>query len=281
MITDDVIKTMFVNNPNGAGFMFNYNGSVEIHKGYMKVTDLLKALTDVDKRLGLTDKTLVLHFRIGTAGDNSPSNTHPFPVSHSLSCLQKTRTYVPLAVVHNGIISSVSPRNKTISDTMEFIMTVMSPLRKMDAKFYLNEDAKKLIYNLSNSKFAFLDSDGNYSTIGEFNTVDDVLFSNYSYYPYETYYNRDYWDKYTTDTDVKLMMLLDDDDGYIQLLDGTLISCIDYLLAEDGTLYEYDYSKDVAVKSYDTLRNHNGSNVKFNIDRADYYYINGGYSYDE
>lgn len=277
MMSDDIIETMFFNNPDGAGFMFNYNGSVEIHKGYMTCKDLLQALKRIDKRVNLKDKTVILHFRIGTHGGNVASNTHPFPISANLAALQKTTAFVPLAVAHNGIIP-ITTRDKKISDTMEFILTVLAPLRKIKRDFYKNPDAHELIYNIAFSKFAFLDSDGNYSTIGEFNTVDNILYSNYSYRTYVNYNTRDYWDKYSVVDDAAPLMWLTDDDGYIRLAEsGALIGCEDYLIDSSGTLYEYDYDMDCAIPSDDTAYNHNGNRIKYDDERATYCYIGGMY----
>jgi hypothetical protein len=86
-----VMDEMFWNNNDGAGFMFVSDGMVHIRKGYMKFLDFEKAITEVDEEIGLKDKPLIMHFRIGTHGKNVPENTHPFPVSENLHALQKTR----------------------------------------------------------------------------------------------------------------------------------------------------------------------------------------------
>ena len=68
----DTLKTCFVNNPDGAGFMYlNKNNKVQIYKGFMKFEDLKAKLESVYNELGNTkDIPFVYHFRIGTSGGN-------------------------------------------------------------------------------------------------------------------------------------------------------------------------------------------------------------------
>lgn len=176
MFDHDMIRTMFDNNNDGAGFVYPVDGKLEIHKGYMKVSKLLKAL---DAR-ELLHVPVILHFRIGTHGANSPGNTHPFPVTSVIKELKKTQCTTDLAMVHNGIISSIDPR-KGISDTMEFIATVVAPLRALSPSFYLREEGKLMLDTLSGSKLAFMDTAGKVSTVGDFVEHDGYLFSNGTY----------------------------------------------------------------------------------------------------
>ena len=67
--------------------MYTKNGKVIIDKGYMSLEALKAALKKIAKEVDLTKEAMVLHFRIGTAGGNTPQNTHPFPVMDSIGGL--------------------------------------------------------------------------------------------------------------------------------------------------------------------------------------------------
>ena len=270
MPNEYTIRTMFINNPDGAGLMFTHNGKVEIRKGFMSIKDYLTEIDRLEHEIGLFDKPVIMHFRIGTAGDNSPANTHPFPVTSNISALQKTRMYAPLGIAHNGVIM-IDTRDKKISDTMEYIASVVSPMHKMLPDFYTNKHGKELLYNTAQSKLAFLDSNGHIETIGEF--YDDgagMLYSNYSYAPYSNYKDWDRWDGYMLEEDVISVMFLEDEDGYIINRDGEITEPYEYMVSEDGELYWYDYLTDTAVKDSGTALNHNGLPIVFEIDRAEF-----------
>ena len=71
------IKTMFLNNPHGAGYMFAREGCVHIHKGFMDIDSFLSAV----KAENFTAKdSVVYHFRISTQAGVNPEMTHPFPL---------------------------------------------------------------------------------------------------------------------------------------------------------------------------------------------------------
>lgn len=172
MFSDTRIRTMFANNPDGAGLMYCRQGKVVIEKGYLDVDSLLRRLHRVD----FTDRTVVIHFRIGTSGYNDKMNCHPFPVfqKNELSC------ECNLAMAHNGILYDYTPPKKSaINDTQVFIQDVLNNLSK---NFYKNKDVLMLIEELIGSnKFAFLDKDERLTLIGNFIEDDGYIYSNTSY----------------------------------------------------------------------------------------------------
>lgn len=181
----ETIKTMYTNNKDGAGYCYTLNGKVKIRKGFMTVNSLLASLRTVPNP---TETPMILHFRIGTHGKNIASNTHPFPVSDSVEALQATKVKTSLAMVHNGVIG-VSPR-ADISDTMEYILTVVKPLQQLNPDFYKTEQGISILATTCKSKLAFLDGQGVITTVGDFKEVDGYLYSNASYEPkkyYSTY----------------------------------------------------------------------------------------------
>ena len=117
------IREMFNANSDGAGFMYHRNGKVIVRKGFMKVKHFLKAL---DQESVTDADTVVMHFRIATAGSVSPKNCHPFPVTGELKELRGLRVETDLAMAHNGVLSFESDKKSDLSDTMTFVRDVLS-----------------------------------------------------------------------------------------------------------------------------------------------------------
>ena len=236
----DTIENMWYANPDGAGLMYNKDGKVHIEKGFMKLADFMDALDRVGKSVDLTQTGVVMHFRITTHGGTKPSNTHPFPITDSLPVLKKLRTTTKIGMAHNGIISNI-PREKDISDTMEFVLAQMAPISRLCKNFLANEDARLLIKNAigSTNKLAFLKGDGTIYTMGDFVNDGGLLYSNHSYEDWYTSYkyaNYSKWDKNTkTWTNASYATKpyapynWDDDDTYVYNRDDDL-----YDYWEDG-----------------------------------------------
>lgn len=175
MFKDDVIKTMFENNPNGAGLMFiTKSGKVHIEKGFMKVTPLLDYVHEHAKELAKTD--VIMHFRISTSGRNDGLTCHPYPV---FSNNVRTSCDVELAMAHNGMLDSYGYRgNQDVNDSQVFIKDC---LRKLPHNFIYNKAIMNLISNaIGTNKLAFLDSKG-YHCIGNYVSADGYYYSNESY----------------------------------------------------------------------------------------------------
>ena len=104
------IKTMFLRNPHGAGYMFARDGIVHISKGYMDVESYIEAL----RAEHFTAKdAVVYHFRISTQAGVNPAMTHPFPLSNKLAHMKALDVECRCGVAHNGIIRlTTDPTNK-------------------------------------------------------------------------------------------------------------------------------------------------------------------------
>lgn len=273
MPANKIIENMWHNNSDGAGFMYAVNSSVYIEKGFMKLKSLKAALKQLEKKVDVLNTSIVLHFRITTHGGTSPGNTHPFPVSEKLPLLQMVKSKAPLAVAHNGIID-IKPSQKDISDTMEYIISQLAPLYQLKKDFYKHEAGKKLVYNAIKSKMAFLDGEGRIETIGDFLEVDGILYSNTSYKARTSYYNWDFWEKYSLlwyePKHGKYLSWLTEDDGYI-ISNGDILEADCYLADKEGNLYKYDLESDSAVPIEGTLYNHSGRPINgFKEEFAEY-----------
>jgi len=268
--TEDKVEAMWTNNPDGAGFMFIKDSAVQIRKGFMKLKAFKKALRELEKEVNIMSTPVILHFRIGTSGGNIPENTHPFPISDHLPVLQKLTCRTTLAIAHNGIIP-ITPSNKNISDTMEYVTSQLSPLYQLKKDFYKSVNGKKLIYNFTMSKFAFMDFAGNIELIGDFHECDGIYYSNHSYRPYTKFRNWDIWDDYLyTPTDnIKALNWLDEGE-YIINSDGNMIEGIEYLIDRHKNVYKYDWQRNAAKMIEAVAFNPRGLPLTFCEENIDY-----------
>ena len=172
------VRTMFQNNPHGAGYMYARDGKVIIHKGFMDAESFVSAI----KSEHFTAKdSVVYHFRISTQAGVNPEMTHPFPLSNQRRHMRELDISCSCGIAHNGIIRLTSaPWETRYSDTAIFITDYMSRLLKKPSDLR-NQDVLDRIYTLARSKFAILDGSGYVATVGEFFEEDGILYSNMSY----------------------------------------------------------------------------------------------------
>jgi hypothetical protein len=215
-------------------------GKVRIKKGYMTFTDLLTSLENMDDTFS---KPMVLHFRIGTQGNNNHANTHPFPISDSDKLLGLRRSTVDVGLVHNGIIPLTCRAGGDVSDTHIFVRDYAS--RICDTPDYYNSTNKiELLEQLAESKLCIMSNDGHVELIGKFvhEGDDGCYYSNMSYliptYGKYTYSSNgqsstDYsgygaWIDYDSDTD-----------GYIDA-SGVFIPFDETQMREDADANQYE-----------------------------------------
>ena len=184
LMDEATIRTMFSRNRDGAGVMWAEESKVHIRKGFMNVNDILQFLGKRD----WTDVPMILHFRIGTAGGNTPINCHPYPIRqpNALEC------DCDLGMVHNGIMSKYNPRQKEdmkLNDTQVFIRDVINQLPK---NFINNKAIMQLIENDigGGNKLAFLDKTEKITLVNKKAFIEDdgYYYSNSSYKPLTTTY---------------------------------------------------------------------------------------------
>ena len=207
--TVDYVYDMWCTNPDGAGFMWAEDGKVHIRKGFMKFNDFKEAYqkTFLDRK-DSKNMSAVMHFRITTHGGTKPENCHPFPVSGNMGLLQKLECTTNLGAAHNGIITGVKPR-KNCSDTMEYIVSCVSVMKKINKRFYLDKNFNRLIEStIDGSRFCFLDPAGTITTIGDWHSDDGLLLSNKNFKWRSTWnsktwggYNYGWYDEYEDELD--------------------------------------------------------------------------------
>ena len=277
MPTETQIETMWMKNPDGAGFMYARGGKVQIEKGFMSLKSLKKKLKEVDEKYGLTSLPVVLHFRITTHGGTKPENTHPFPISDSVGMLKKRRLTTDLGVAHNGIIN-VTPRSG-ISDTMEYIAGQLAPLKRAVPGFYKNKDLLQMIAHATDSKLAFMDKKGKIVTVGSFVEEKGIKYSNRSFESYAGWrgVEWDEWDGWeepswqshrVSDMAMRKLMWLDESKGeYVKNVFTNEAAEDEFAIDAAGCLYEYnphlDCFEEVFASNYQAL-NAEGFPLKYN-----------------
>ena len=176
------LRTMYDNNPDGAGYMYARDGKVFIHKGFMNWKDFERSIKA--EKFGKEDP-VVYHFRISTQAGVIPTMTHPFPLTENLDLCEKLDLSCSVGIAHNGIIHMTSDKKETrFSDTAFFVTEYMT--RLIRNKSDLTDPAVlTMIDNLTNSKWALLNGfTGEISIVGKFINEDGILYSNSTYYPY-------------------------------------------------------------------------------------------------
>lgn len=179
MPEENTLRRCFVNNQDGAGYMFSRRGQVHIRKGFMKFKEFLSDLRSCNLR---TEDSVIFHFRIATAGAVEPALTHPFPVSQEPRDLLSTRVDTDMAMAHNGIIASMSYSNAAYSDTQYFIMRVLGHKSIKETIFdEKSRLAESIIGQCFGSKFAFLNGQGKIRLFGDFIKDEGIMYSNHGY----------------------------------------------------------------------------------------------------
>ena len=169
-IEKERLKIMFSNNDDGCGFV-GVNTDIlgrkkmKVYKN-MEFEPFYKQL--VRFRALNPESNMLVHFRIGTAGELSTFNCHPFRVNNELY------------FAHNGIISSAR-KDDRMNDTQTFNEDV---LKKLGEDLTTNSGIRELIEKyIGYSKIAFLSIDNKYTIMNEEkgSWVDHVWYSNDSY----------------------------------------------------------------------------------------------------
>lgn len=288
MPSDTYIENMWYHNHDGAGYMYATGKKVVIEKGFMSLDAFRKSLKELGEQRSLKDTSIVMHFRIGTAGGNTPANTHPFPITDSIPVMQKLSCSTQLGIVHNGIIN-ITVRRKDISDTMEYIASQLAPLYRFNHEFYKSKDLMSMIGNATASKLAFMTPNGEVYTVGPFIEEDGVLYSNCSY-SYSSYYRSNLIRAYGLDAeDERLLndewnwnvgsnyytedlMMLEDSDYIVDMDSGNFYGGneLTFFIDDIGYLYVYDDFEQCAYMVSNKVQafNKDGLSLKFKDDKA-------------
>ena len=185
MPSEEILRTCFTNNPDGAGFMLAAKGQVYGFKGLMTFEELTSELAKAERRFGRLDKlAVVIHCRIATHGSTVAGNTHPFPLCCGYREMRKTEWVAKQGFAHNGIIEQTAfdkdVKKFNVSDTMVFAKKYVSPIAR-HAEIAADHDLLDMLFSLADSKLCFLSGKGRLATRGDFTENDGVLYSNTSF----------------------------------------------------------------------------------------------------
>jgi predicted glutamine amidotransferase len=150
----ETLKNSWENNDDGAGLLYVENG---VLCAFKELNSFKKFYGKYKSIRAKNTLPIVLHFRIGTHGDFSVNNLHPFLVSPKMG------------FVHNGIIR-VPEIDKTRSDTWHFNALVLQLLKKPEKVFIENSRESTLVQGFigTTSKLIFLNEKGEFSIFNEY-----------------------------------------------------------------------------------------------------------------
>jgi hypothetical protein len=174
MFSEELLRSCWSQNPDGAGYMYPHNDRVHIIKGMMTLPDLLASLQANEDTL--EDKPVVIHFRKATAGRKDAGNCHPFPMCDNYQTMRRTETDCDVGVAHNGIID-IDPRKGEgeYSDTMHFIRHCLSLHPEV-----ISRPDTMLNMAIGFNKFCFM-TPTKIHYLGSWHQQDGYKYSNYGY----------------------------------------------------------------------------------------------------
>ena len=191
----EALVNSWLNNPDGAGIMYFYDGQITVIKELTSRKKLVKKYFGIRKQYG-EKLPICLHFRIGTSGQKNINNVHPFEISAHGQY-----------VMHNGILSDYVSQGHDLCDTGIFADKMLNNL----PAGYLNNGSitdllsdhcrgsKVLIMDttgtatLINSHLGFWDAEKNnwYSN----NSYEENVYSEIIPFSHSTNWNSDYFTK--------------------------------------------------------------------------------------
>ena len=113
----DALEAAYFTNEDGVGAMWVENNRVHTKKIPVCTFDDVKALYEAKG-----DKQYVMHLRFKTHGSIDLDNTHPIQI------LSKETNGMDLWMVHNGVLSFVTAKDKGRSDTWYFVNDYLKPI---------------------------------------------------------------------------------------------------------------------------------------------------------
>lgn len=144
----DALERAFDNNPDGAGFAVRRDNGLYIIKGLMTFEQFKTRFAKHHTY------ECILHFRWASQGAITKTNTHPFTLPDGS------------AIVHNGHFAGYG--NETISDTRDFLASVLAPLLTAYPDILENPAMRELLNNaIGNSRLAILPKRGKVLLFGE------------------------------------------------------------------------------------------------------------------
>jgi hypothetical protein len=178
-------------NSDGIGCCYWKKGSntVVIKKDFVTVHQFI---TWMHTNINIED-VLIVHFRWATSGLKDAGNRHPFPITKDWTLLREANLNCQFAVAHNGVFTEYSNHVK-YSDTQKFIVDILGD--EAIKNNLENQTVRKLIASyISTDRLAILNSEGTVYMFGDFETEEDIFYSNTSYKIAINRFGAGWWNK--------------------------------------------------------------------------------------
>lgn len=178
-VSNDALRNMMNNNPDGAGWAYAYNGLLYFSKGYFKAEKFIKSLRKIPQ-----NAPVMFHARISTAGGVQKKLCHPFRIAENYGKIDElSGTLSAGAVVgHNGCLSIRADSGE--SDTSTYVKTILQPLTAAGIDLLSDDIAPTINATIHGSRIAILRPDGRYRLFGDGWMCDGgVWYSNTGYKP--------------------------------------------------------------------------------------------------
>lgn len=187
-------------NGDGIGFGFMKKGKQYLVKGFMNINDAWDFYKKIPNNV-----SHIVHFRLGTAGDNIPQLTHPFICSDVSPLYLEHLTDDPL-LFHNGMALRWEDDAKTERIPVTSRMSDTRMLAILLGKYGVEN--KKTILKSNYGKFIILNK-GKATLMGDFIFDKGIYYSN-SHYKYsfrslrkKSYINNDGYEVITYGKSIK------------------------------------------------------------------------------
>ena len=170
-IEDEWLRDFYLRNDDGYGFMYAHENKLHVFKRLGTVEQFISDWRSFE----CYDRAI--HLRMRTHGDIDLVNCHPYWVTGF-----NNDDELPLAMMHNGVLSSGNSADTSKSDTWHYINDTLTPLLAKYPDLLQETAFQQLVEEHigAHNRFVFLDSLGRMVTLnyGEGVTWEGMWFSN-------------------------------------------------------------------------------------------------------
>lgn len=165
-IPADFLKEGFCSNPHGAGYAVANGDSLTVKKGFFSIEHFLSEFNKEDQ-----NKPMLIHCRWSTHSAQNSKNCHPWLLNQDT------------ALIHNGVLSGFTGFHNGMSDTGNFVESVIKPALSDFPDAWKRAWFTQLLTDAiakNGNKIAIMDKTGEYSIFGDHLGVwvDGIWYSN-------------------------------------------------------------------------------------------------------
>lgn len=162
----DDIADIYAKNEDGFGVMYAENRTLHTEKIVGSLDDVWKLYKEHEHR------DLLMHFRMRTHGNIDYANCHPYWVFGPE--FEGEETIMPIALMHNGVLSTGNAKDASKSDTWHYIRDYIRPCLKDNYELLLEPAFQDLVSKHigASNKFALLTAEGHCVIINRSSGVD-------------------------------------------------------------------------------------------------------------